>query len=117
MAVRGRGVAEQCDWRIVQEHAERPHVVQRLLADAQVLVQSAQHLDVRLDKDVTKLQVYVSPVPKKAGLDWRLHTAARHKQSALHAQLSYFLASQHEQICVSMPNVLTMLFGFSHAAF
>lgn len=41
----------------LQEHAERPEVVQRLIADAQVLVQQAQQLDVRLDKDVNKLQV------------------------------------------------------------
>jgi len=41
----------------VQEHAERPEVVQQLIADAQVLVQQAQQLDVRLDKDVIKLQV------------------------------------------------------------
>lgn len=41
----------------VQEHAERPHVVQRLISEAHLLVQSAQHLEVRLDKDITKLQV------------------------------------------------------------
>ena len=41
----------------VQEHAERPEVVQQLVADAQVLVQQAQLLEVRLDKDVIKLQV------------------------------------------------------------
>ena len=40
-----------------QEHAERPEVVQQLVADAQVLVQQAQLLEVRLDKDVIKLQV------------------------------------------------------------
>ena len=40
-----------------QEHAERPEVVQRLISDAQALVQQAQQLEVRLDKDVTKLQV------------------------------------------------------------
>jgi len=32
-------------------------VVQQLIADAQVLVQQAQQLEVRLDKDVIKLQV------------------------------------------------------------
>ncbi len=32
-------------------------MVQQLIADAQVLVQQAQQLDVRLDKDVIKLQV------------------------------------------------------------
>ena len=41
----------------MQEHAERPEVVQQLIADAQVLVQQAQQLDVRLDKDIIKLQV------------------------------------------------------------
>ena len=41
----------------MQEHAERPHVVQRLIAEAQVLVQQAQQLEVRLDKDVVQLQV------------------------------------------------------------
>ena len=40
-----------------QEHAERAEVVQRLVADAQVLVQQAQLLEIRLDKDVIKLQV------------------------------------------------------------
>ena len=42
---------------LLQEHAERPHVVQQLIADAHMLVQSAQQLEVRLDKDVAKLQV------------------------------------------------------------
>ncbi len=32
-------------------------MVRQLIADAQVLVQQAQQLDVRLDKDVIKLQV------------------------------------------------------------
>ena len=41
----------------VQEHAERPEVVQQLMADAQLLAQQAHQLEVRLDKDVTKLQV------------------------------------------------------------
>ena len=45
------------DMFAVQEHAERPHVVQRLISEAHLLVQSAQQLEVRLDKDVTKLQV------------------------------------------------------------
>lgn len=40
----------------LKEHAERPEVVQQVIADAQVLVQQAQQLDVRLDKDVIKLQ-------------------------------------------------------------
>ena len=34
-------------------------MVQQLIADAQVLVQQAQQLDVRLDKDVIKLQVII----------------------------------------------------------
>lgn len=41
----------------MQEHAERSHVVQRLIAEAHMLVQSAQQLEVRLDKDIAKLQV------------------------------------------------------------
>lgn len=41
-------------------------MVQRLIADAQVLVQSAQQLEVRLDKDVTKLQVSHHSVPALA---------------------------------------------------
>lgn len=45
---------------LLQEHAERPHVVQRLIAEAHMLVQSAQRLEVRLDKDIAKLQVALS---------------------------------------------------------
>lgn len=45
---------------LLQEHAERPHVVQRLIAEAHMLVQSAQQLEVRLDKDIAKLQVALS---------------------------------------------------------
>ena len=44
---------------LLQEHAERPDVVQPLVRDAQVLVQQAQQLEVRLDKDVAKLQVWL----------------------------------------------------------
>lgn len=46
---------------LLQEHAERPHVVQRLIAEAHMLVQSAQQLEVRLDKDIAKLQVGLCP--------------------------------------------------------
>ena len=45
---------------LLQEHAERAHVVQRLIAEAHMLVQSAQQLEVRLDKDIAKLQVALS---------------------------------------------------------
>ena len=42
---------------LLQEHAERPDLVQSLVRDAQVLVQQAPQLEVRLDKDIAKLQV------------------------------------------------------------
>ena len=48
---------------LLQEHAERPHAVQRLIADAHMLIQSAQQLEVRLDKDIAKLQVALSRWP------------------------------------------------------
>lgn len=42
-----------------QAHAERPELVQQLVSEAQALVQQGQQLDVRLDKDVAKLQVWL----------------------------------------------------------
>ena len=59
----------------MQEHAERPDVVQRLTLDAQALVQQVQQLEVRLDKDVAKLQVEISLLHWLACLSW--HTFPR----------------------------------------